>query len=90
MSPLALGMMANWDLAPLYRDLRRFHLPLVLMTGSNDRTIPPRDAVSIRARVPSATIVPLQGLGHLAHEEQPLRIAELISQFARSWRVIEA
>jgi magnesium chelatase accessory protein len=32
--------------------------------------------------LPSAQIVTLPGLGHLAHEEQPQRIAELVLQCA--------
>ena len=37
----ALGMMANWDLKPLLRDLPRLRPPLTLAVGTRDRTIPP-------------------------------------------------
>ena len=74
----ALAMMANWDLRPLERDLPRLHTHLLLITGSNDRTIPPSDSVRVRALVPGAELVSLPGLGHLAHEEQPARIAALV------------
>ena len=78
----ALAMMANWDLLPLERDLPRLHTHLLLITGSNDRTIPPSDSVRVRALVPGAELVALPGLGHLAHEEQPARIAALLRGFA--------
>jgi magnesium chelatase accessory protein len=74
----ALGMMANWDLVPLLNDLPRLRPPLVLVTASQDRTIPPAQADRVRARLPSTRVVPLLGLGHLAHEEKPDHIAPLI------------
>lgn len=78
----ALTMMANWDLRPLERELPGLRTHLVLVTGSNDRTIPPSDSVRVRALVPGAELVSLPGLGHLAHEEQPARIAELVRGLA--------
>jgi magnesium chelatase accessory protein len=74
----ALGMMANWDLRPLERDLPRLAPRLVLVVGERDGTIPPREAWRVRALLPSAWLVSLPGLGHLAHEERPRRIAALI------------
>ncbi len=74
----ALGMMAAWDLHPLARALPRLACPLILVVGDNDRTIPPADAQRVRAIVPSARIMTMPGLGHLAHEEDPRTIAALI------------
>jgi magnesium chelatase accessory protein len=74
----ALGMMANWDLQPLLRDLPRLKPALVLAVGTQDRAVPPAQAERVRARLPAARIVPLQGLGHLAHEEQPQQAVELL------------
>lgn len=78
----AFGMMANWDLEPLLRDLSRLLVPLLLVVGSADRAIPPDQARRIRDRVPGARIQELRGLGHLAHEEKPDAVAELIDRFA--------
>jgi magnesium chelatase accessory protein len=78
-----LGMMANWNLEPLERDLGRLAPALTLIVGANDRTISPADAGRVRALVPGATIVTLPGLGHLAHEEQPGRVADLIDGAVR-------
>lgn len=78
----ALGMMAHWDLAPLARELRRLPAPLVLVVGANDRTIPPADAGRVAALVPGARVVTLPGLGHLAHEEQPGQVADLLTKLA--------
>jgi pimeloyl-ACP methyl ester carboxylesterase len=40
--------------------------------------------VRVRALIPQARVVRLAGLGHLAHEERPRRIAGLVGRFARS------
>ncbi len=78
----ALGMMANWDLKPLLRDLPRLRPPLTLVVGDHDRTIPPSDARRVKEALPSARIVALPGLGHLAHEERPERVAEIVRRAA--------
>ena len=74
----ALEMMANWDLDALERDLPRLSAPLVLIVGGDDKTISSEDAFRVRDRVPNATIEYLRGLGHLAHEERPNQLAELV------------
>lgn len=79
----ALGMMANWDLFRLERNLRRLDVPLVLMTGSGDRAIAPEDAFKVQDLVPHAKVLVLRGLGHLAHEERPAEIAEIIVRTAQ-------
>lgn len=77
----ALGMMANWDLPQLAIDLPRLASPLSLMVGSNDLTVPPRQAARLVALWPESSAVPpplivnLPGLGHLAHEERPEWVA---------------
>ena len=80
----ALGMMANWQLMPLWRDLPKLRPALTVVVGGNDRTVPPADASRIAGRVPGATVVELPGLGHLAHEENPAAIAALIERIARA------
>lgn len=72
-----LQMMANWDLGGLERDLPRLKTPLTLATGLRDRTIRPATAYRVRELVAGATVVPLENLGHLAHEEDPDRVADL-------------
>ncbi len=78
-----LGMMANWDLETFAQELPRLTIPLLLITGSRDLTIPPEQAFQVRDLVPGAKVENLRGLGHLAHEEQPSKVAELILRFDR-------
>ncbi|MCU0758312.1 MAG: alpha/beta fold hydrolase [Steroidobacteraceae bacterium] len=78
----ALTMMAMWDPRPLARDLPRLAVPLCLLAGGSDGMIPAREAEKVRALVPGAELLPLPGLGHLAHEEAPDRIAALLAERA--------
>ncbi len=80
----ALRMMANWDLAPVVRDLPRLGVPLLLLAADGDRAIPPGDSDRVGALVPGSRVVHWAGLGHLAHEEAPERAAALVLDFARS------
>lgn len=73
-----LSMMASWDLESLVRDLPRLTTPLVLIVGENDLTIPPGDCHLVSRLAPSSRIIRLPNLGHLAHEESPAQVAELI------------
>ena len=74
----ALQMMANWDLHPLLRDLPRLKSDLLLVTATHDHAIPATVARRVHELVPHSKIETLQGLGHLAHEEQPHKIAAMI------------
>jgi magnesium chelatase accessory protein len=74
----ALNMMANWDLEPLQHELPRLEPELLLIGFANDKTVPPAEAERAKALMPSAHLRIVGGYGHLAHEEDPGRIAELI------------
>jgi magnesium chelatase accessory protein len=78
----ALQMMANWDLRPLVRDLPRLQSDLVLIAASNDRAIPPEMARRVAELLPKARLETVAGHGHLAHEEVPEKIAEIIVRAA--------
>lgn len=67
----ALAMMANWDVAPLVRDLPALAAQLTLIVGSGDETVSPEESRRVHRMVPDSRLVELEGLGHLAHEEAP-------------------
>jgi magnesium chelatase accessory protein len=77
-----LGMMANWDLRRLRRELPALRVPLLLIAGDKDLAVPPDDAERIRRIVPGSSLKHLPDLGHLAHEEDAQIVAELIVEFA--------
>lgn len=74
----ALRTMANWDLQPLQRELPHLKTQLTLVVGQNDLTVPPAESERVRGLLPSAKLVSMVGLGHLAHEERPKEITTLI------------
>jgi magnesium chelatase accessory protein len=78
----ALRMMANWQLEPLLAALPGLQPKLLLVTADNDRAIAPQQADKVRSVVPGAAIERLHGLGHLAHEENPTLVADLIERYA--------
>ena len=80
----ALGMMAHWDLRPLLADLPRLRVPLLLVAGAGDRSVPPAQSAQVRDLVPGSILKTLPGLGHLAHEERPAEVAALILEFAQA------
>ncbi|MBK8639565.1 MAG: alpha/beta fold hydrolase [Chromatiaceae bacterium] len=83
-----LSMMANWNLEPLERALPALRPPLFLVVGDNDWTVPPAEAQRVRSRLPTAQIISLPRLGHLAHEERPEEVADLITRLAISVGVL--
>lgn len=74
----ALGMMSQWNLTPLVARLHTNLTPTLLITGARDSTVPPRISRDVAARMPAAQYVDLPALGHLAQEEAPETVANLI------------
>ena len=74
----ALAMMARWDLSALERDLPKLTPPLLLIAGERDRAIRPSDADRVSMLLRTARVVRIAGAGHLAHEERPAAVADVI------------
>ncbi len=83
----ALRMMANWDLATLFRDLPKLSVPLHLIIGSHDRAVPPSDAAKIAGVLPAVRVETFTG-GHLVHEETPQPVVEALVSIARNAGVL--
>jgi len=73
-----LRMMAAWDLRLFAGRLDALRVPVHLLAGDADRTIPLRHAHRLRARLAQASLQVLPGLGHLAHEEAPDIVASAV------------
>lgn len=85
----ALNMMAHWDLPSLERDIARLTTPMLLIVGDNDRTVPPTDAARLQRYLPKTTVKHLPNFGHLAHEEAPQQVGELIRAFAAEIGILQ-
>jgi magnesium chelatase accessory protein len=73
-----LSMMATWRLDALASQLRDIRNPVFMAVGTHDRTISPTLAHEACLRMPQAQCVMQQGLGHLAHEQDPEGTAQQI------------
>ncbi len=79
----AITMMGNWDLYAFERELARLPVPLELIVADHDLTVPPQQALDVKRRLPNTVIHRLAGLGHLAHEENPALLADLVLEICR-------
>lgn len=76
-----LAMMAQWDLAPLVAALPRLRLPVLLIAGMDDRTVPPDTSERAAAQLADATLRRVPGRGHLVHEVEASTVARQICAF---------
>jgi magnesium chelatase accessory protein len=84
----AIGMMADWDLVPLKRDLPKLAVPMLVLHGEKDVAIPVSGALESVALIPDCALEILPRLGHLAHEEAPQSVVDHILHFARTHGVL--
>lgn len=73
-----LTMMASWDLLTLEADLPRLAPQLSLVVGALDRAIPAEDGLRAAQLAPRTTSHFVRDAGHLAHEERPAELTDLI------------
>ncbi len=86
----ALRMMAHWNLRPLLRDMAQLEPKLTLVVGDKDRATPPREQKAPARIAPRSELITLAGLGHLAHEEAPGSIAQIIRKATGQSGLIDA
>ena len=79
-----LAMMANWDLPGLKARMGEVANPVLLIHGAQDPAIPLDWAKDAAGWLPNVRLDVLPGLGHLAHEEAPDKVAALIAGFLAS------
>lgn len=73
-----LGMLAVWNLQPLFAALPHLNAKLLLLAGEGDLAVPVAQLRQVAAAAPSARVVVVPGTGHLLHEEQPVAVSRLI------------
>jgi pimeloyl-ACP methyl ester carboxylesterase len=70
----------NWDRAlwnltaasqnlKLGEQLERFQLPILVITGDDDRIVPTADSVRLASELPNAELIVIPNCGHVPHEE---------------------
>jgi pimeloyl-ACP methyl ester carboxylesterase len=82
----------NWDRALWYftlasqpgdlpERLSEFTLPVLVITGDDDRIVPTANSVRLAGELPNATLVVIQDAGHVPHEEQPAAFMQAVDDF---------
>jgi pimeloyl-ACP methyl ester carboxylesterase len=66
------------DMRPVLRSVR---VPTLVVTGAQDRTIPPRWGRWVAASVPGARFSLLPDCGHVPHQERPEELAAIVRPF---------
>jgi len=79
-----LGMMASWNLDDMPARLRRLDTALLFVSAAGDKAVPPSDATEFAAVVRNGEALRLPRGGHLAHEENAVEFAALLSGRANS------
>lgn len=88
-------LVENWDRAlweltlasqasGLAESLEAFTLPVLVITGDDDRIVPTADSVRLAGELPDAELVVIPQAGHVPHEERPEVFMQAINLFIRS------
>lgn len=72
------------DFVRLHEDVAATQVPVLLVWGREDRTVPIAQAEEIRARIPRLTWVPVDSAGHLPHLEQSAVVHTAMLAFLRA------
>jgi len=58
-------------------------VPVTIAWGTNDRLLPPRQALVAKERIPQARLVPLPGCGHVPMTDNPALVADVLLRGSR-------
>jgi pimeloyl-ACP methyl ester carboxylesterase len=61
--------------------LRELELPVLVITGDDDRIVPTQQSIKLAAQLPNAQLVVVPACGHLPHEECPQAVLDAIQSF---------
>lgn len=87
----------NWDKAlwemtlasrasGLAEQLTAFTLPVLVITGDDDRIVPTADSVRLGGELPDASLVVIPQTGHVPHEEHPDLFMQAVNEFLAALR----
>ena len=85
----------NWDRAlwdftmashdtGLLQHLQDFKLPILVITGDDDRIVPTADSIKLAGVLPGAKLVVIPQAGHVPHEEQPAAFIQAVDSFIKN------
>ena len=68
------------DLVPRLQEIR---VPVLVITGDDDRIVPPDRSADLVNHLPDARLVVIPQCGHLPHEERPVEFMDAVADFLR-------
>lgn len=82
----------NWDKALWYlttssresnlqNQLQNFNLPILIITGDDDRIVPTEQSIRLASEIPNAQLVVIPQSGHVPHEETPQEFMQAVINF---------
>lgn len=85
----------NWDKAlweltlasqtpDLAAHLNELALPVLVITGDDDRIVPTRESVQLAGELPNARLEVISNAGHVPHEERPTVFMTVVENFVRT------
>lgn len=82
LSTIRAGAAVNFD--TLYANVAKTGVPVLLIWGRQDRTVPFRQSEVVRRNIPSVEFLPVDSAGHLPHMEQAATVHERLIRFLKS------
>jgi len=87
----------NWDRAlweftlanqatDLSERLDELTIPVLVITGDDDRIVPTKHSIRLAGEIPNASLVVIDDAGHLPHEEQPQVFMEAVTSYLKKIR----
>jgi pimeloyl-ACP methyl ester carboxylesterase len=61
--------------------LDEFTLPILVITGDDDRIVPTEDSIRLAGELPNASLEVIFQAGHIPHEEKPKEFIEAVTNF---------
>ena len=78
---------ALWELTVSSREsglaerLSEFNLPILVITGDDDRIVPTAETVRLAGELPDAELAVIAEAGHVPHEEKPVEFMAAVDKF---------
>ena len=77
-------MMSQWSLDRLTQDLPDITARVDLIVADGDKAVPPTSSKDAARLLPDAHVHTIKTLGHLAHEEDPDQVLEIIERILQA------
>jgi pimeloyl-ACP methyl ester carboxylesterase len=82
----------NWDKAlweftiasrssDITNRLEEFNLPVLVISGDDDRIVPTSESIRLAGELPNAQLVVIPNAAHVPHEERPAEFMKAVNQF---------